>query len=410
MNLRFDTTALLIALMLPFSCAQSAAPESTTTHEHPTAAAAEIWYCPMHPSYRSDKPGSCPICNMSLVPLKDGSPSHAPASGGRVPITLTPERQQLIGVKTTPVVRTGVTRTIRAAGRIEVDERGLSAVSLKFAGWIEELYLQSVGQPVKKGDPILSIWSPELYEAEKSYLIARSMHTDERSVGIARQKLLLWDLTEEQIGELEQKKDPDKRTTLLSKVEGVVTRRDAVLGSSVEPGKTLFEIADLRTLWVQAEVYESEIGLVAVGQEATIDVAAMPGVPVKGRVQFIYPTLDETTRTTQVRIEVDNAAGKLAPGMYATVAIAVDLGEQVVIDDDAVIDSGTRQLVFVASAGGRFEPREVVLGHRGDSRAVVLKGLEPGESVVSSANFLVDSESRLRAALLEHSSPSHAGH
>lgn len=412
MNTRFETAALLAALLLPFSCAKSTSPMmpgAATGHEASTHDAAGMWYCPMHPSYRSDKPGDCPICNMALVPLQDGVATEDSGSSGRAAVTITPERQQLIGVRTTEVVRTDFKRTIRASGIVEVDEHTLSTVSLKFGGWIEELYLKAGGETVKKGDPILAIWSPDLYEAQKSFLIARSVGSDQRSLEIARQKLRLWDMTDEQIEALAEKSDPDKRAILLSKVQGVVTRREAVVGSFVEPGTTLYDIADLGTVWVQAGVYESEMGLVKVGQTAQVEVVSAPGQDFSGRVVLVYPILDPATRTARVRIAVDNQSGELSPGMYATVLIAVDLGQQVSIDDDAVIDTGTRQIAFVEAGPGRFEPREVVLGTRSAGRAVVLKGLMPGERVVSSANFLVDSESRLRAALLQHAPASHVG-
>jgi RND family efflux transporter MFP subunit len=406
MNTRSFAAVILAALLLPLACAKPESPAALRAMEPNAASAATIWYCPMHPSYRSDRPGNCPICNMQLVPLREGAlSSRTGAVDGRESVVIPAEREQLIGVKTSPVVRSRFTRTIRAAATVEVDERRLSTVSLKFGGWIEELSLNAVGQEVKKGDPILSIWSPELYEAEKSYLIARSMKSDDSSAEIARRKLVLWDMTEAQIAELEKLDDPAKRATILSKVDGIVVRRDATVGGAVEPQKPLFEIADLASVWVTAEVYESEMSLVKAGAEASIEIAARPGEVFRSRVAYVYPTLDTTTRTARVRLDIENRDRKLAPGMYATVSIAVDLGEQLAIDEDAVLDSGTRQLVFVAKGAGLFEPREVAIGHRGDGRAIVERGLAEGERVVSGASFLVDSESRLRAALLQHGSP-----
>jgi RND family efflux transporter MFP subunit len=193
--------------------------------------------------------------------------------------------------------------------------------------------------------------------------------------------------------------DAPKASQVLSQVQGVVTRRDVVAGAYVEPGRTLYELADLSTVWVNAELYETESAAVAVGATARIEVDALPGERLEGHVAYIYPYLDASTRTVRVRVEVGNADGRLKPGMYATVSIAVELGQHLVIDDQAILDTGTRQLVFVDLGAGRFEPREVALLWRGGGQAVVLSGLDEGERIVTSGNFLVDSESRLRAAL-----------
>jgi Cu(I)/Ag(I) efflux system membrane fusion protein len=405
MNSRILAAALLAALALTFACTKSDTRSAQHTQDATSTSAASVWYCPMHPSYRSDQPGLCPICNMTLVPLGDGLGANAFSSvAGRAAVSIPAERQQLIGVKSSAVSRSRMVRTIRAAGRVEIDERKLSTISLKYGGWIEELYVDSTGRAVKRGEPIFAVWSPELFEAEKSYLIARSLKSDPVSAEIARQRLLLWDMTEAQIAELEKKSDPDKRTTIVSRVDGVVTRKEAVVGTLAEPGKTLYEIADLSTVWVQAALSESDVALVKAGAEATIELSSQPGELVHGRIAYVYPLLDEATRSARARIEVDNAAGKLSPGMYATVRIAVDLGEQLSIDDDAIIDSGTRQIVFVDAGSGRFEPRAVAIGFRGDGRAIVKSGLAVGEQVVTSATFLVDSESRLKAAFAQHAS------
>jgi multidrug efflux pump subunit AcrA (membrane-fusion protein) len=416
MRLSIDLAALLVALASTLACAPDTGPSptaaTTAASSRPLAASSRstVWHCPMHPSYHSDRPGKCPICNMDLVPLREDGESAAPELvAGRAAVLIPPERRELVGIRTSPVVRASFVRTIRASARVDPDERKLASVTAKVGGWIDELFVKSVGQAVKKGDPLLSIWSPELFEAQKSYLIARSMKSDDGGAELARKKLLAWDMTPEQVRALEAMGEPDKLTTLVSRVDGVVTRRDAVAGGAVEPGKPLYEIADLSTVWVQAEVFENEIALVKVGQAAAVSVDARPGERIAGRVGYVYPIVDEATRTARARIEVDNADAKLAPGMYATVSIACDLGPQIVVDDDAVLDTGVRQLAFVETSPGRFEPREIELGPRSGGRAVVKKGLEPGESVVSRANFLVDSESRLRAALVPHGTD-HAHH
>ncbi len=367
----------------------------------PTAEGATAWYCPMHPSYRSDHPGDCPICNMKLIPLEEGTGGAAAAGvAGHATITLSQERRQLIGVRTGSVARRKVEKTVHAVGRVEIDERRRAAVNLKFAGWIEKLEVRAVGDAVKKGDPLLSVYSPELYEAQRSYLVARkTLHKSDPTVASARERLRLLDLTDEQIAVLEGRDEPERLTTILSRVAGTVVQRNVVEGGAVEPGKDLFEIADLSMVWVVVDVYASEIPFVRVGDEAAIALAGSGGDPLRGRVEFLYPTLNETTRTVRARIAVPNHDGALKPGMYADATILVDLGVQLVIDGDAILDTGTRQIVFVEPKDGQFEPREIVLGDRSDGHAVVLKGLVEGERIVTSANFLIDSESRLQAAL-----------
>lgn len=366
------------------------------------------YYCPMHPSYRSDHPGDCPICNMKLVPLEE-STAGGEMGGvqGRGTVTIRPEQRQLIGVRTEEAVRKPVQMTIRAAGRVEVDERRLSAVNLKVGGWIEELFVKSVGQQVKQGDPLFSLWSPELYEAQQNYaLLHRTLSKriavpeEDESVRAARERLSLWDLTEEQIEWLEAGNDPKRRTTIHSKVAGVVTRRDVVEGTHVEPGLDLLQLADLSSLWILADVYEHELAALRPGLPAEVEIFSLPGEPFEGTIDFLYPTLDEMTRTQRVRLEVPNENGRLKPGMFGAVSLPVDLGEQIVIADSAVLDTGTRQLVFVEKDEGRFEPREICIGERGEGWVVVHHGLEPGERVVTSGTFLIDSESRLRAAVL----------
>lgn len=399
------------------------APESSST-KVPADESATTYYCPMHPSFRSDHPGDCPVCNMKLIPLQERAEmSDSSGVEGHATVTIKPERQQLIGVQNSLVERKAATRTIRAMGRVEYDERKLSSVSLKFGGWIEELYVKSTGESVAADERLLSIYSPELYEAQNSYLLARAAFPGapwKQTAGTdslvselgesARQRLLLWGMTEEQVRDLESKGQADLRTTIMSKTTGVVTRRDVVTGARVEPGAPLYELADLSTVWIHADIYETEIPAVKVGAEASIEFESLPGESITGRVVYIYPYLNETTRTARVRIEVDNSDGRLKPAMYATVSVGVNLGEQLTIDDNAILDTGQRKLVFVDLGGGRFEPREVTLSYRGGGQAVVTSGLKEGEHVITSGNFLVDSESRLKAAISQHTGSEHEHH
>jgi len=374
---------------------------------------AASYYCPMHPTYRSDRPGDCPICNMALVPAGQDEDEGTVLEGDRAPIRLPPERQQLIGVRFGSVVRERATRTIRAVGRVEVNERGLAAVNLRFEGWVEKLLVKATGDPVRRGDPLLVVYSPELLEAQRNLLVALEAHGSlltgassdaqsfaEESLQSARERLLLRDISPAQVAEIEARGELFRELPILSKVEGVVTRRNVVEGSSIEPGRDLFEIADLSTVWVVADVYEYEFPEIRIGQEASIRLASARGETLHGEVVFVYPILNEATRSASVRIELANPDGTLLPGMYADVSISVDLGEQLLIEDTAVLDAGDRQIVFVDLGEGRLEPRDVTLGSRAGGRIVVLEGLDEGQRVVTSGNFLIDSESRLKAALL----------
>jgi Cu(I)/Ag(I) efflux system membrane fusion protein len=399
------TLSLFVAACRPTDATKDA---GFAGHDHgeDAAAHAPVYYCPMHPSYRSDRPGNCPICNMTLVRLEEGGAAEvAGPTASHATITLAPERAQLIGVRTGLVRREKTAKTIHAVGRIEVDERRLAAVTTKFSGFVEELHVKAVGDVVKPGDPLFTCYSPELFEAQRSYLVAkRALPADDPTVASARERLLLLDLTNEQITALEALPEPDRRTTILSRYAGTVVKRDVTLGSALEAGKELFEIADLSSVWVVVDVYGSELPFIRAGDEATLVVDGVGGEPRKGRVDYVYPTLNETARTARARIDVTNSDGALKPGMYAEATLAADLGEQLVVDADAILDTGVRQLVFVSSADGKFEPREVTLGDRSDGKAVVQKGLAEGERVVTSGNFLIDSESRLQAALHAHAS------
>lgn len=374
-----------------------------------------LYHCPMHPNYISDRPGTCPICGMNLVPVKEEEKETAPSAAtaeGRTTVTISAERRQLIGVQTGTVAKKQVTKTIRAVGMVEYNEKALSTVNLRFGGWVEELMVKAVGDEVHKGAPLFVIYSPELLEAQRNYLLARETASAlgenataetkglaEEGLRSARDRLTLWEIPEDQIKDLDAKQQPKGLATILAKVDGIVVGRNIVLGAYAEANRDLYALADLSTVWLQADVYEYEIPLVAVGQEARMVLASMPGESFVGTVLFIYPYLNEATRTARVRLEFPNPEGALKPGMYATVLISADLGEQLVVDDTAILDTGVRQIAFVDLGDGRFEPRELTVGQRADGLAVVLKGLAEGEKVVTSANFLIDSESQLKAAL-----------
>jgi Cu(I)/Ag(I) efflux system membrane fusion protein len=398
----------------------AAKPAPKAAQEKP--AGKTIYYCPMHPTYTSDRPGDCPICNMTLVPLAEAAAEKSAVEGHAI-VTVSPVRRQLIGVVTEEVQKKEVLKTIRAVGRVEYNEKSLSAVNLKFSGWIEELLVKSTGERVAKGDPLFVIYSPELLEAEQNYLLALgALHALGNSkpngdskpnsaqsmagenLRSARERLLLLDLTAGQIKELEDRKEAPTRLPIFSKVGGVVIRRNVLEGSQVQAGMNLYELADLSTVWVTADIYEYEVPLVKVGQDVKMSLPSLPGEELPGKVTYVYPYLNEATRTVRVRVELSNPEWRLKPGMYGDATIEVPLGEQVVVTDQAILDSGVRQIVFVDLGEGRMEPREVKVGHRTDGLATILDGLSPGEKVVKSGNFLIDSESRLKAALLQGAS------
>jgi len=373
------------------------------------------WIDPMHPAYKSDKPGTAPDCGMDLVPVYEEGPAAAPQGkpvAGYSAISVPPERARAIGIALGKAELRDLTKTIRAVGRVAFDETLLHQVHAKFEGYVEDLYADYTGKPVRKGQPLLSIYSPELLATQQEYLLAfrarrqfRGSPNADLSRGgtdlyeSARQRLLLWDISPTELDRLEKTGRPRKALTLHSPVSGLVMVKNVVDGARVMPADTLFEIAGLHRVWVLADVYESEAPFVAVGQNARMSLSYLPGRSWTGKVTFIAPVVDEATRTVKVRVEFANPDGVLKPEMFSEVWLERPLGRVVAVPESAVLTTGTRFLVFVAKDGGQFEPREVKPGAKIDSFYQVLEGLAAGEEVVTEANFLVDSESRLKAAL-----------
>jgi len=377
-------------------------------------AAAARYHCPMHPSYVSDEPGDCPICGMKLVEVEQEAPADTAAGdvAGRASLTLSAERRQLLGIRSEEIHHGPLTRLIRTVGRVAVDERRLHHIHTKYDGYVEHLYVDFTGKYVERGDHLLSIYSPELVATQQEYLLAfearkRMGESEIASVAqgsldllaAARQRLLLWDIRAEDIEALEQAGKVSRTVDLHSDVSGYVVQKLAFHGMRVTPADTLFDIADLRHVWVLADVYESDLPLVRLGMQGELTAAYLPGRRWRGPVTYVNPTVEEKTRTVKVRIELENAGHRLKPDMFVDVELEADLGSGLSVPDSAVIDSGGRKLVFLDRGDGRFEPREVELGVRVGAAFQVLRGLEDGESVVTSANFLLDSESSLRSAL-----------
>jgi Cu(I)/Ag(I) efflux system membrane fusion protein len=334
------------------------------------------------------------------------------SEGARSAIRLDREQRQAIGLTYGLVERRSIEKTIRTVGRFDYDERKLAAVTLKISGYVKDLFVDYTGKAVRKGEPLFTIYSPELVSAEQEYLLAIR---NQRELGASRvpgaaesaasllrasrQRLLLWDVGEHELRALEEAGEPRLHETIHSPASGIVIEKMIVAGQSVQAGATLYKIADLSTIWVYADVYEYELPFVKVGQKAEIRLSYAPGRSFAARVAYIYPTLDPKTRTVKVRFELPNTPDDLLrPEMYGTVELRVPLGERLVVPKTAILDSGRRQLAFVDSGDGRLTPREVALGDRVDDYVEVREGLQPGERVVTSATFLVDSESQLQGA------------
>jgi Cu(I)/Ag(I) efflux system membrane fusion protein len=399
----FVLATFLLAVGLLTSC-RSEAPPSTQ------------YYCPMHPSFVSDEPGECGICGMTLVRKEAEAPlPHAvadPSRPDRVSIDVSPERRRLLGVATAPVRRRSLGRALRTVGRVAVDERRVHHVHTKFEGFVEQLDVDFTGKLVRKGDRLLSIYSPELVATQEEYLLAYRAQQQLSESGIAsvaqgsrdlleaaRRRLLLWDIQPEDIEKLERRGEARRALDLYADMGGTVIEKDVVHGMRVTPADRLFDIADLSYLWVLADVYEAELDVVRLGMRGEVTVTHLPERSWRGPITWISPTVEEATRTVKVRLEIDNRGDELKPEMFVDVQFRSEVAESLVVPEDAVIDTGKRKLVFVESAEGRFEPRDVVLGPKAGDVYPVLQGIAEGESVVTKANFLIDSESSLKAVL-----------
>lgn len=365
------------------------------------------WYDPMHPNYKSDKPGVAPDCGMDLVPMYEG---QGGVEDGMIKVT--PARQRALGVRTAQVEEKVITRTLRTSGQVVPDETRIAHVHVKTSGWIEKVYVDFVGQMVKKGQPLFTIYSPDLVATQEEYLIAKHgqqqlgtspykdvAHNSQSLLDSARERLQLWDLTDQQIDQLDKTGQVNRTITIHSPVTGYVTDRKAFPHVSVTGDSDIYTITDLSRVWVTADVYESELPYVKVGQLANIKLSYVPGKTFDGRVTYNYPTLDPQTHTAKVRIDVPNRGLMLKPNMFADVELEIRYGKHMVVPEGAVLNSGTMQMVFVVHENGKFEPRQVNVGPTVDGQTIIEFGLEKDETIVSSGNFLLDSESRMQTAI-----------
>jgi Cu(I)/Ag(I) efflux system membrane fusion protein len=341
-----------------------------------------------------------------------GQPTTAPAPEAPT-VEIPADKQKLIGVRTVPAGRQMLERTIRTVGRIEMDERRQTIINTKVEGWIEKLHVNYTGIHLKAGQPLAEIYSPELLATQQEYLnVLRWKKTlkpeglgtllardAEAILAAARERLQLWDIRDDQIERMEETGKPLRTLTLFSPVGGFVTQKFAVQGMRVMAGEKLFELSDLSQVWIVADLYESELSLVKIGDRANIKLSYLPGQVLSATIDYIYPTLSGETRTAKVRFTLPNPRGKLKPQMNTEVELKIHLGRRLAVPAEAVIDTGVRQVVYVDKGGGNFEPRTVTAGLRGEQWVEILKGLKAGESVAASANFLIDSEAKLKGVI-----------
>jgi Cu(I)/Ag(I) efflux system membrane fusion protein len=371
------------------------------------AATGAKYHCPMHPTYVSDRAGDCPICNMKLVPIGESKASgDMPSLPGRVTIHLDPEKRQLIGLATSLVQTQRLIRTVRAPATLTHDETTLTRIAPRFGGWVRKLHVNYTGQSVEQGASLLTVYSPELLNAENDYLIASGNSRGQtnnaevaRQLDAARRRLELMQVDAAEIRALQERGTASDEMTFRAPTSGHVITKTAVEGKAFMAGESLYEIAPLHRLWALAAVPEYELGDVREGQKARV-LFSNPGQPaIESKVAFINPHLDPQTRRGEVRVEVANSEHALRPDMWATVAMEQNLGDVLSVPASAVLDTGTRNVAFVDRDDGHLEPRELKIGAKTDDYWQVLEGLKPGEKVVTRALFLVDSESQLRAVV-----------
>jgi len=458
MNLKRPKLILLLAVIVLFIGAAIFLLTATHPGGQNASPGEQLYTCGMHPQVIQNKPGNCPICGMKLTPVRKqpnaraastnanaGAPSgerkvkyykstmllgeisqtprkdsmgmemvpvYEDEAGDSSAIFIDPVTVQNMGIRTGIVSKGPLRRNIRTMGVIDFDETTLADVTTKFKGWIEKLYVDSTGKQAHKGEPLFEIYSPELVSAQTEYLLALNQTANnagaESLKATALTKLKFFDISEEQIAELEKTRLAKKTLRVSAPRDGIVVEKMAVEGQMVDAGMKLYRLADLTIVWVMSQVYEQDLAFVQLGQEAIVSLSYLPDRKFRGRVTYVYPTVDEKTRTARVRMEFHNPGYFLKPGMFATVDLQVELEPAtLLVPDMAVLRSGEKNTVFVALAGGRFEPRAVTLGPRSENNMYqVLAGLNEGERVVTSGQFMLDSESQLREAIQKMLEPS----
>ena len=409
------------------SAAKKAKPAPTMTAQ---PAASGKYYCPMHPNRTSDDPNAkCPDCGMKMEPKPSAAAMQPATEAAPVPgladIDLTPDRIQLIGMRKAKVERAALGDSLRTVAVVAANERGLAQISVRFSGWIQNLKVSETGQRVRRGEVLATVYSPDVLRAEQEYITAMGWdsravaggngggmahHTDAPGAALqgslaadARRRLELLGIASPEIDAMAARGKAADSVPIRSPTEGFITARNVVPGAAIQPGAPLFEVADLSRVWLLADIFEQDAARLKIGQKATLGLAAYPGETFTGKVQFIYPTLNASTHTLRVRLEFPNKSGpggaKLRPGMYGNVSLELPSASGLVIPSEGLVDTGEHQYVFVATGAGHFEPRLVRVGPRTGDKVQIIEGVAEGETVVTTGNFLVDSESRLRAAI-----------
>lgn len=378
----------------------------------------DLWTCPMHSTILTEEPGQCPICGMDLIPVaSQDQPSSSDVGETRHDagpvVTIDPTVVQNMNVRVEEARREDVTRNIRTVGNLDYDQERMVSVTTRFGGFIEKVYVNYIGQPIRKGEPLFDVYSPELVQTQQELLSAvdyveRMANADDdnrdRALSLleaSRRRLSYWDITAEQVAEIERTRAVVRTLAIVAPISGVVMKRmDGLEGMAIRPGMEAIHIADLSSLWMTVEVYEDQLLWLDVGSAASVTFDYFPGQEFRGRVRFVEPEVSPQTRTVKLTLELPNRDQRLRVGMYATVEFEpVVERNAVVVPSQAVIRTGERDLVVVALGDGRFAPREVTLGGQTNGHLRIASGLDAGEQVVTSAQFLIDSESNLRAAI-----------
>jgi RND family efflux transporter MFP subunit len=363
----------------------------------------------MNPGETSPQPGKDSM-GMDMVPVYEDAANESQT------IAIDPSTIQTMGIRTAEVTRGPLRRVIRTVANVDYDETALADVTTKYKGWIEKLYMDATGALVNPGDPLFEIYAPELYSAQTEYLAALGGESgtpsaeDHALLDSARTKLKFYDISDAQIAELEKTRTAKKTLTIAAPISGFVVEKNIVAGQMVDAGMKLYRLADIGVVWVYAQVYEQDLSAVQLGQEATMTLSYLPDRKFRGRVTYVYPTVDEKTRTARVRMEFHNPGYFLKPGMFATVELVADIASSaLLVPDSAVLRSGQKNTVFIALPGGKFEARTVALGLSAENNQdQVLSGLSEGERIVTSGQFMLDSESQLREAIQKMSNPNAA--
>jgi Cu(I)/Ag(I) efflux system membrane fusion protein len=454
MNSKSKVTTFIVLIVIATGVGLFAVGCSKSADKNAAATQTKTLYtCGMHSQIIQDHPGNCPICGMKLTPIRkqagtspaatqpgerkikyykstmnpgetgpqpakdsmgmDMVPVYENAADESQTITIDPSTIQTMGIRTAEVTRGPLRRLIRTVANVDYDETALADVTTKYKGWIEKLYVDATGALVNPGDPLFEIYSPELYSAQTEYLAALSAEpgspsTEDRALlDSARTKLKFYDISDAQIAALEKTRSAKKTLTISAPISGFVVEKNVVAGQMVDAGMKLYRLADIGVVWVYAQVYEQDLSAVQLGQEATMTLSYLPDRKFRGRVTYVYPTVDEKTRTARVRMEFHNPGYFLKPGMFATVELVSDLAPSaLLVPDSAVLRSGQKNTVFIALPGGKFEARTVALGFSAENNQdQVLSGLSEGERIVTSGQFMLDSESQLREAIQKMSNP-----